>query len=778
MAKSTRIASGALPQQQPMQMYHDPMPNFVDVPTTTDFQNGFYGMPATAMSISRAPMPSVGAPLSPRKSYQNHNRGASIASQMSQGYSKQPSPFEANGRATISPLTPLRDHANRINQAVSLQPGPAPMGGMQHTDSMQKKQPMMSKFKPVHQKPTMDPSIQYGRENVHPALQPASGPRVNMNIEPSYQKSQTKRTLLEAAPIKKSRPSSSSSQEDKDSDLPQMVLPPHDSFPPIVDDGLKPGHSYATLIAMAIMRSKDRRLTLSQIYKWIQDTYSFFRQQDASGWQNSIRHNLSLNKSFVKEVRQKGDPGKGHYWIIQAGEEGQFLKEKPGRKVPQNGAIIMTTRPDATPMEFPAQDGLPSFPTPILPAHSMGYPQPSLPASISMAATVPEVSSDATIPLSDNATPEDQLVKTDAEGPVDNAYSPEEMHSSPPVPRHVNRSNTPPPVSRAPASSGARTHKRKFASMDDSGYISSLESSAMRPNQRLSSEADRPRIKRGRAEEEIARLRASSYDSPTKARSHGMMPPSSSPCRQASDALQMPPPVTPALNKRAAALMRPPPSVSPHTSLGLHRNNMKAMLESPVRRASNFNPDSLPSTFFEPSLFGHDFMNAHFDIFQDEETGEAIGETMESFFNAANNGSPIKRSAKKARLERTQSANALGDITGSASNRPAMLSAPAFTTFDLYYETPSKILDDTCSPSKYLQQSPIAIQAAASPSKGGQWQGVLEEMYPVVDFGDNDENSGLDLLNGGFARIGSIKPMAAPAGTSKPPLGRSFTTNF
>lgn len=103
-----------------------------------------------------------------------------------------------------------------------------------------------------------------------------------------------------------------------------------------VDDGTKPPYSYATLIGMAILRASDRKLTLSAIYNWISGTFSYYSQSEA-GWQNSIRHNLSLNKAFVKVERPKDEPGKGHYWTVEAGCEAQFLKARVGKKPTGNG---------------------------------------------------------------------------------------------------------------------------------------------------------------------------------------------------------------------------------------------------------------------------------------------------------------------------------------------------------------------------------------------------------------------------------------------------------
>lgn len=111
-------------------------------------------------------------------------------------------------------------------------------------------------------------------------------------------------------------------QQQKTKQLDEIPAP--EDMPPIVDDGSKPPYSYATLIGMAILRSCNRKLTLSQIYQWINDTFEWYKRSK-SGWQNSIRHNLSLNKAFKKQERPKGDPGKGNYWLVESGYEEQFI---------------------------------------------------------------------------------------------------------------------------------------------------------------------------------------------------------------------------------------------------------------------------------------------------------------------------------------------------------------------------------------------------------------------------------------------------------------------
>lgn len=90
---------------------------------------------------------------------------------------------------------------------------------------------------------------------------------------------------------------------------------------------IKPPHSYAQLIGQAILSSPDEMLTLANIYDHIKSRYAFFRHTSA-GWQNSIRHNLSLNKSFEKIARRTDEPGKGMKWKIADAEREDFVKKQ------------------------------------------------------------------------------------------------------------------------------------------------------------------------------------------------------------------------------------------------------------------------------------------------------------------------------------------------------------------------------------------------------------------------------------------------------------------
>ena len=538
-------------------------------------------------------------------------------------------------------------------------------------------------------------------------------------------KAPLKRTLNNAAPlhdkqVKKARPEGPLEPE----------IPEPQNMPLIEDDGRKPQFSYALLIGMSILRAPGRRLTLAQIYKWISDSFAYYRASQ-TGWQNSIRHNLSLNKAFIKQERPKDDPGKGNYWAIEPGMESQFIKDKASRRPMSSSGTILKS------------SSLLSSET----STWSSQPQPP-PGQVGRATEVTEPSSDATIPASDAPSQEDDIeVIVNIPPPVSHfpLSSPmQAIHSSPPLPRpSLLREDTPSPVVNfALPSSNSRSRKRKLAAMDDSGYFSSLDSSATRPfggSMFPDLTADRPTIKRGRAEEEIARIRSSSQDvSP----SNGRAPPreprslvSSSPLRHFDTSLMLPP-LTPAVRFKLPA--KPPASISPNTNLRNHRNKIRELVGSPVKNTSLFTEE----VSFSPAFNIVD--NEHYSISDDFDTNLNAFKDEEPECRRYSSSSPSIQSMPRPRTNRTsRTATVLAGVTSTNLNSKGLSSSVRFPALE----------------------SPLGQKSRKTPLLWvSNCDNTPKENLFGLEYDDEepDDFSGVDILQG-FQKIGGNQHIDPPA---------------
>ncbi|KAG9484474.1 hypothetical protein GDO78_010053 [Eleutherodactylus coqui] len=105
----------------------------------------------------------------------------------------------------------------------------------------------------------------------------------------------------------------------------------------------KPPYSFSLLIYMAIEHSPNKCLPVKEIYSWILDRFPYFATAP-TGWKNSVRHNLSLNKCFRKVERSHGKVnGKGSLWCVDPEYKPNLVQAM--KKQPFSAALALYSPP-------------------------------------------------------------------------------------------------------------------------------------------------------------------------------------------------------------------------------------------------------------------------------------------------------------------------------------------------------------------------------------------------------------------------------------------------
>ncbi|KAK7967678.1 forkhead domain-containing protein [Apiospora aurea] len=128
--------------------------------------------------------------------------------------------------------------------------------------------------------------------------------------------------------------------------------PDHQGLP-AEEDLARGDEPYAKLIERAFLSRENHSMTLQELYQWFRDNTERGRSE-TKGWQNSIRHNLSMNKAFEKREKrhpcggpttESGGPKRSNEWVLTewAAREGvqsttryRHSKSNTGRRGPSS----------------------------------------------------------------------------------------------------------------------------------------------------------------------------------------------------------------------------------------------------------------------------------------------------------------------------------------------------------------------------------------------------------------------------------------------------------
>ncbi|XP_035941398.2 forkhead box protein N3 isoform X2 [Halichoerus grypus] len=148
--------------------------------------------------------------------------------------------------------------------------------------------------------------------------------------------------------------------QDLDDDTPPS--PAHSDMPYDArqNPNCKPPYSFSCLIFMAIEHSPTKRLPVKDIYNWILEHFPYFANAP-TGWKNSVRHNLSLNKCFKKVDKERSQSiGKGSLWCIDPEYRQNLIQAL--KKTPYHPYSHVFNTPPASPQAYQSTSGPPIWP--------------------------------------------------------------------------------------------------------------------------------------------------------------------------------------------------------------------------------------------------------------------------------------------------------------------------------------------------------------------------------------------------------------------------------
>nr|AUR44907.1 foxn3 [Andrias davidianus] len=145
--------------------------------------------------------------------------------------------------------------------------------------------------------------------------------------------------------------------QDVDEDTPPS--PAHSDLPYDAkqNPNCKPPYSFSCLIFMAIEDSPTKRLPVKDIYNWILEHFPYF-ENAPTGWKNSVRHNLSLNKCFKKVDKDRSQSiGKGSLWCIDPEYRQNLIQAL--KKTPYHPYSHVFNTPPTSPQAYQSTSGPP-----------------------------------------------------------------------------------------------------------------------------------------------------------------------------------------------------------------------------------------------------------------------------------------------------------------------------------------------------------------------------------------------------------------------------------